>query len=451
MAFESLSDKLAETFKKLRSKGRLTNADVKEAMREVRLALLEADVSYKVVKNFTKNVTERAVGSDVLEALNPAQQVIKIVNEELVALMGSDNQKINISSQSPSLVMLVGLQGAGKTTNGAKLAAYMKKQGKHPLLVACDIYRPAAIDQLETVGSQLDIPVFQMGQTDPVEIANSAIEYARKHGNDLIFLDTAGRLHIDEELMQELQNIRDAVNPAEILLVVDAMTGQDAVNAANAFDEALGVTGIMLTKLDGDARGGAALSLTASTGKPIKFVGTGEKLDMLEPFYPDRMASRILGMGDMLTLIEKAEQAYDEKKALEMAEKIRANKFTLQDYLEQLGQVKNMGDLSQMASMIPGVNAKALEGAQMDDKAIAHIEAIITSMTPYERENPEVLNSSRKKRIAAGCGLQVVDVNRLLKQYEAMQQMMKMVSGKGMKKMRKKMGGMGGFPGIPGF
>ena len=451
MAFESLSDKLAETFKKLSSKGRLTNADVKEAMREVRLALLEADVSYKVVKNFTKNVTERAVGSDVLEALNPAQQVIKIVNEELVALMGSDNQKINISSQSPSLVMLVGLQGAGKTTNGAKLAAYMKKQGKHPLLVACDIYRPAAIDQLETVGSQLDIPVFQMGQTDPVEIANSAIEYARKHGNDLIFLDTAGRLHIDEELMQELQNIRDAVNPAEILLVVDAMTGQDAVNAANAFDEALGVTGIMLTKLDGDARGGAALSITATTGKPIKFVGTGEKLDMLEPFYPDRMASRILGMGDMLTLIEKAEQAYDEKKALEMAEKIRANKFTLQDYLEQLGQVKNMGDLSQMASMIPGVNAKALEGAQMDDKAIAHIEAIITSMTPYERENPEVLNSSRKKRIAAGCGLQVVDVNRLLKQYEAMQQMMKMVSGKGMKKMRKKMGGMGGFPGIPGL
>ena len=451
MAFESLSDKLAETFKKLRSKGRLTNADVKEAMREVRLALLEADVSYKVVKNFTKNVTERAVGSDVLEALNPAQQVIKIVNEELVALMGSDNQKINISSQSPSLVMLVGLQGAGKTTNGAKLAAYMKKQGKHPLLVACDIYRPAAIDQLETVGSQLDIPVFQMGQTDPVEIANSAIEYARKHGNDLIFLDTAGRLHIDEELMQELQNIRDTVDPAEILLVVDAMTGQDAVNAANAFDEALGVTGIMLTKLDGDARGGAALSITATTGKPIKFVGTGEKLDMLEPFYPDRMASRILGMGDMLTLIEKAEQAYDEKKALEMAEKIRANKFTLQDYLEQLGQVKNMGDLSQMASMIPGVNAKALEGAQMDDKAIAHIEAIITSMTPYERENPEVLNSSRKKRIAAGCGLQVVDVNRLLKQYEAMQQMMKMVSGKGMKKMRKKMGGMGGFPGIPGL
>ena len=460
MAFESLSDKLAETFKKLRSKGRLTNADVKEAMREVRLALLEADVSYKVVKNFTKNVTERAVGSDVLEALNPAQQVIKIVNEELVTLMGSDNQKINISSQSPSLVMLVGLQGAGKTTNGAKLAAYMKKQGKHPLLAACDIYRPAAIDQLETVGSQLGIPVFQMGQTNPVDIAKAAIEYAKKHGNDLIFLDTAGRLHIDEELMQELQNIRDAVDPAEILLVVDAMTGQDAVNAANAFDEALGVTGIMLTKLDGDARGGAALSITATTGKPIKFVGTGEKLDMLEPFYPDRMASRILGMGDMLTLIEKAEQAYDEKKALEMAEKIRANKFTLQDYLDQLGQVKNMGDLSQMASMIPGVNAKALEGAQMDDKAIAHIEAIITSMTPYERENPEVLNSSRKKRIAAGSGTQVVDINRMLKQFEMIQSMMKQFSGgkvpKHLRRMMGKKGGRGmmpgmggGFPGLP--
>ena len=452
MAFESLSDKLTETFKKLRSKGRLTNSDVKEAMREVRLALLEADVSYKVVKKFTNSVTERAVGTDVLEALNPAQQVIKIVNEELIALMGSENQKINISSQSPSIVMLVGLQGAGKTTNGAKLASYMKKQGKHPLLVACDIYRPAAIDQLETVGKQLDIPVFQMGQVNPVDIAKASVEYAKKHGNDLIFLDTAGRLHIDEELMQELQNIRDEVHPAEILLTVDAMTGQDAVNAANAFDEALGVTGIMLTKLDGDARGGAALSITATTGKPVKFVGTGEKLDMIEPFHPDRMASRILGMGDMLTLIEKAEQAYDEKKALEMAEKIRANKFTLQDYLEQLGQVKNMGDLSDMASMIPGMNAKALEGAQMDEKAIAHIEAIIYSMTPKERENPEILNSSRKKRIAAGCGLQVVDINRLLKQYEAMQQMMKMVSGKGnMKKMRKKMGGMGGFPGIPGF
>ena len=444
MAFESLSDKLSAAFKRLRGKGRLSASDVKEAMREVRMALLEADVSYKVVKDFTKKVTDRAVGTDVLEALNPAQMVIKIVNEELCALMGGENQKLNISSKSPSVVMLVGLQGAGKTTNGAKLAAYMKKQGKHPLLAACDIYRPAAIDQLETVGAQLGIPVFQMGQTNPVDIAKAAIEYAKKHGNDLIFLDTAGRLHIDEELMQELQNIRDTVDPAEILLVVDAMTGQDAVNAANAFDEALGVTGIMLTKLDGDARGGAALSITATTGKPIKFVGTGEKLDMLEPFYPDRMASRILGMGDMLTLIEKAEQAYDEKKALEMAEKIRANKFTLQDYLDQLGQVKNMGDLSQMASMIPGVNAKALEGAQMDDKAIAHIEAIITSMTPYERENPEVLNSSRKKRIAAGCGLEVVDVNRLLKQFELMQDMARsMTNGR----MPRGLGGLGGFGG----
>ena len=451
MAFESLSDKLTAAFKKLRGKGRLTQADIKEAMREVRLALLEADVSYKVVKDFTKTVTERASGAEVLEALSPAQMVIKIVNEELCGLMGGENEKLNISSKTPSVVMLVGLQGAGKTTNGAKLAGYIRKQGKRPLLVACDIYRPAAIKQLETVGAQLDIPVFQMGQTNPVDIAKAAIEHAKKHGNDIVFLDTAGRLHIDEALMAELQQIRDAVEPAEILLVVDAMTGQDAVNAATAFDQALGVTGVMLTKLDGDARGGAALSIRAATGKPIKFIGTGEKLDMIEPFHPDRMASRILGMGDVLTLIEKAEQAYDEKKALEMAEKIRANKFTLQDYLDQLGQVKNMGDLSQMASMIPGVNAKALEGAQMDDKAIAHIEAIITSMTPYERENPEVLNSSRKKRIAAGCGMQVVDINRLLKQYEAMQQMMKMVSGKGMKKMRKKMGGMGGFPGIPGL
>ena len=381
------------------------------------------------------------MGSDVLEALNPAQQVIKIVNEELVALMGSDNQKINISSQSPSLVMLVGLQGAGKTTNGAKLAAYMKKQGKHPLLVACDIYRPAAIDQLETVGSQLDIPVFQMGQTDPVEIANSAIEFARKHGNDLIFLDTAGRLHIDEELMQELQNIRDAVNPAEILLVVDAMTGQDAVNAAAAFDEQLGVTGVMLTKLDGDARGGAALSVRAVTGKPIKFAGTGEKLDAIEVFHPDRMAGRILGMGDMLTLIEKAEAAVDEKKALALAEKLKKNRFTLTDYLEQLNSVKDMGSLEDIAGMIPGLDAKALQGAKVDEKAMAHTEAIILSMTPQERENPSILNASRKRRIAAGAGLAVVDVNRLLKQYEMMQTMAKQFSGKKGKRLRR-----GGFP-----
>ena len=451
MAFESLSEKLNAAFKRLRGKGRLTPADVREAMREVRMALLEADVSYKVVKDFTKAVTERASGADVLESLSPAQMVVKIVNEELCALMGGANQKLNISSKSPSVVMLVGLQGAGKTTNGAKLAAYMRKQGKRPLLAACDIYRPAAITQLETVGRQLDIPVFQMGQTDPVDIAKAAIEHAKKHGNDLVFLDTAGRLHIDEELMDELRSIRDAVEPAEILLVVDAMTGQDAVNAASAFDEALGVTGVMLTKLDGDARGGAALSIRAATGKPIKFIGVGEKLDMIEPFHPDRMASRILGMGDVLTLIEKAEQSFDEKKALEAAERLKANRFTLTDYLEQMGQLKNMGDLESIAAMIPGMNAGALKGAKFDDRLMARQEAIILSMTPAERENPALLNSSRKKRVAAGSGVQVVDVNRLLKQYESMQQMMKQFSGKNMKKMQKKLGRMGRFPGMNGL
>ena len=454
MAFESLSEKLNAAFKRLRGKGRLTPADVREAMREVRMALLEADVSYKVVKDFTKSVTERASGADVLESLSPAQMVIKIVNEELCSLMGGANQKLNISSRSPSVVMLVGLQGAGKTTNGAKLAAYMRKQGKRPLLAACDIYRPAAIAQLETVGRQLDLPVFQMGQTDPVDIAKAAIEHAKKHGNDLVFLDTAGRLHIDEELMDELRRIRDAVEPAEILLVVDAMTGQDAVNAASAFDEALGVTGVMLTKLDGDARGGAALSIRAATGKPIKFIGVGEKLDMIEPFHPDRMASRILGRGDVLTLIEKAEQSFDEKKALEAAERLRANRFTLTDYLDQMSQLKSMGDLESIASMIPGMNAGALKGAKIDDRLMARQEAIILSMTPAERENPSLLNSSRKKRVAAGSGTQVVDINRLLKQYESMQQMMKQFSGKNMKKMQKKlgkMGGLGGMSGLGGF
>ena len=455
MAFESLTEKLNAAFKKLRGKGRLTAADIKEAMREVRMALLEADVSYKVVKDFTKTVTERASGAEVLEALSPAQMVIKIVNEELCALMGGENEKIIISSKSPSIVMLVGLQGAGKTTNGAKLAAYMRKQSKRPLLVACDIYRPAAIKQLETVGAQLDIPVFQMGQTDPVDIAKASVEYAKKHGNDLIFLDTAGRLHIDEELMNELKNIKAAVEPAEILLVVDAMTGQDAVNAAEAFDHALGITGVMLSKLDGDARGGAALSVRAATGKPIKFIGTGEKLDMIEPFHPERMASRILGMGDVLTLIEKAEQSFDEKKALEAAEKLRANRFTLSDYLDQMGQLKNMGDLESIMGMIPGMDAKALKGAKIDDKAMARQEAIILSMTPAERENPALLNSSRKKRIAAGSGTAVVDVNRLLKQYESLQQMMKQLNGKNMKKLQKKMGRFGGigggFPGMSGF
>lgn len=451
MAFESLSEKLNAAFKKLRGKGRLTPADIKEAMREVRMALLEADVSYKVVKDFTKTVTERASGTEVLEALSPAQMVIKIVNEELCKLMGSENQKLNYGSRSPSVVMLVGLQGAGKTTNGAKLAGYIRKQGKRPLLVACDIYRPAAIKQLETVGAQLNIPVFQMGQTNPVDIAKAAIEHAKRHGNDVVFLDTAGRLHIDEALMDELKNIRDAVEPSEILLVVDAMTGQDAVNAASAFDEALGVTGVMLSKLDGDARGGAALSIRAATGKPIKFIGVGEKLDMIEPFHPDRMASRILGMGDVLTLIEKAEQSFDEKKALEAAEKLRANRFSLSDYLEQMAQLKNMGDLQELAGMIPGLDAKALKGAKMDDKMLAHQEAIILSMTQSERDNPSMLNSSRKKRIAAGSGTSVVDVNRLIKQFEAMQQMMKQFSGKNMKKLQKKMGKGGGFPGMPGM
>ena len=452
MAFENLSDKLTGVFKRLRGKGRLTPADVKEAMREVRMALLEADVSYKVVKEFTARVTERASGADVLEALSPAQQVIKIVNEELCALMGSENQKIIIASKLPSVVMLVGLQGAGKTTNGAKLAGYMKKkQGKRPLLVACDVYRPAAIKQLETVGAQLDIPVFQMGQGNPVDIAKASLEYARKHGNDIVFLDTAGRLHVDEELMDELRNIKAAVDPAEILLTVDAMTGQDAVNAATAFNDALGITGIMLTKLDGDARGGAALSITAVTGKPIKFVGVGEKLDMIEPFHPDRMASRILGMGDMLTLIEKAEQSFDEKKALEAAEKLKANRFTLNDYMEQMDQIRNMGDLGDIAAMIPGMDAKALKGAQVDEKALNRQRAVIQSMTMKERENPSIINSSRKKRIAAGCGLSVVDVNRVLKQHEAMTQMMKQFSGKKMKKMQKKFGSMGNMGGFGGF
>ena len=450
MAFESLSEKLNETFKKLRGKGRISPADVKEAMREVRMALLEADVSYKVVKDFTKKVTERASGADVLEALSPAQMVIKIVNEELCELMGGANQKINISSKLPSVVMLVGLQGAGKTTNGAKLAGYIRKQGKRPLLAACDIYRPAAIKQLETVGAQIDIPVFQMGQTNPVDIAKAAVEHAKKHGNDIVFLDTAGRLHIDEALMDELKNIKEAVNPAEILLVVDAMTGQDAVNAAAAFDEALGVTGVMLSKLDGDARGGAALSIRAATGKPIKFIGTGEKLDMIEPFHPDRMASRILGMGDMLTLIEKAEQSFDQKKALEAAERLKSNRFTLSDYLDKMAQLKNMGDLESIMGMIPGMDSKALKGAKIDEKAMARQEAIILSMTQAERNNPSILNSSRKKRIAAGSGTSVVDVNRLLKQFEAVQQLTKQLSGKNMKKLQKKMGRMGGLGGMGG-
>ncbi len=457
MAFESLSEKLSSAFKKLTGKGRLKETDVKEAMREVKLALLEADVNFKVVKDFVKKVTDRAVGMDILESLNPAQMVIKIVNEELVALMGSDGQKLNIGSKTPSIVMLVGLQGAGKTTNGAKLAGYMKRQGKNPLLVACDVYRPAAIKQLETVGSQLGIPVYQEGQGDPVQIARNGIEYAKRHGQDLVFLDTAGRLHIDETLMDELVHIRDAVEPAEILLVVDAMTGQDAVNAASAFDEALGVTGVLLSKLDGDARGGAALSIRAVTGKPIKFAGMGEKLDQIEPFYPDRMAGRILGMGDVLSLIEKAEQAMDEKKAEQLAQRMLENKFTLTDYLDQLEAIQGMGSLADIAAMMPGIDAKALENADPNDSVMRRTKAIIQSMTHQERENPGLLNASRKRRIASGAGVAVVDVNRVLKQYDTMQQMMKQMNGAGkrqmkkqMKKARKNGGVQPGVPMVPG-
>ena len=446
MAFEGLTEKLNATFKKLRGKGRLTESDVREGMREVRLALLEADVSYKVVKDFVAKVTERAVGTDVLDSLTPAQQVIKIVNDELTALMGGSNARLTMASKPPTVVMMVGLQGAGKTTNVAKLAGLMRRQHSHrPLLVACDVYRPAAIEQLKVVGSQVEIPVFEQGQGDPVEIAKNAIRHAKDYGNDLVFLDTAGRLHVDETLMDELKRMKEAVQPNEILLVVDAMTGQDAVNAASAFNDALGIDGVVLTKLDGDARGGAALSIRAATGKSIKYVGTGEKLDMIEPFHPDRMASRILGMGDMLTLIEKAQENYEEKQAAKLEEKLRKNKFTLQDYFEQLQQLRNMGDLSQIAGMIPGMG-KQLQGATIDDKVMAHTEAIILSMTPYERENPQVLNASRKKRIATGCGLQVVDVNRLLKQYEMVQQLTKQMS-KGRMSGLPGMGGMGGFLG----
>ena len=438
MAFEGLTEKLNATFKRLRGKGRLTENDVREAMREVRLALLEADVGYKVVKDFVATVTERAIGTDVLDSLTPAQQVIKIVNEELTNLMGGGTAKLTMANNGPTVVMMVGLQGAGKTTTTAKLAGLMRKQyTKRPLLAACDVYRPAAITQLQVVGKQLDIPVFEMGQGDPVRIAREALKYAADHGNDLVFLDTAGRLHVDETLMDELKRMKAAVRPNEILLVVDAMTGQDAVNAASAFDEALGIDGVILTKLDGDARGGAALSIRAATGKPIKFVGTGEKLDMIEPFHPDRMASRILGMGDMLSFIEKAQASYDEKQAAKLEEKLRKNRFTLQDYYDQLQQLRGMGDLSQLAGMMPGNLGKQLQGATIDEKAMAHTEAIILSMTPLERENPQILNASRKKRIAAGCGLEVVDVNRLLKQFDMMQQLTKQMT-------KGRMPGMGG-------
>ena len=437
MAFEGLTEKISAAFKKLRGKGRLKESDVKEAMREIRMALLEADVSYKVVKDFTKSVTERCVGTDVLESLTPAQMIVKIVNEELTKLMGSDAKHISINPNGPTVVMLVGLQGAGKTTNGSKLAGLMKRQGKNPLLVACDIYRPAAIQQLKVCGEKLSIPVFEKGQIDPVTIAKDAVLYARQHGHDMVFLDTAGRLHVDETLMEELKNIKAAVKPDEIMLVVDAMTGQDAVNAAQSFNEWLDIDAVMLSKLDGDARGGAALSVRAITGKPIKFAGIGEKLEDIEAFHPDRMASRILGMGDVLTLIEKAEATIDEKKALEMERKLREQTFTLEDFLDQLNQIKGMGSMDQLLGMMPGVKPGALKDAKVDEKALARTEAIILSMTPYERTHPAVLNSSRKKRIAAGSGTSVEEINRLLKQYDQTKEMMKRFMGGGKKKKGK--------------
>ena len=450
MAFEGLSEKLNGVFKRLRGKGRLTEADVREGMREVRLALLEADVSYKVVKDFVADVTEKCVGTDVLDSLTPAQQIIKIVNQELTALMGGTNARLTTASKGPTVVMMVGLQGAGKTTNGAKLAGLMRRQfGKRPLLAACDVYRPAAINQLQVVGKQLDIPVFEMGQADPVHIAEEAIKYARDHGHDMVFLDTAGRLHVDEALMNELKNIKATVHPNEILLVVDAMTGQDAVNVAKTFNETVGVDGIILTKTDGDTRGGAALSVLAVTGKPIKFQGTGEKLDDLDVFHPDRMASRILGMGDVLTLIEKAEKAYDAKKAAEMEEKLKTNRFTLQDFYDQMVQMKSMGSMEEILAQMPG--GGNLKGVKLDEKAMAHTEAIILSMTPKEREKPEIIGASRKKRIAAGAGLKVEDVNRLLKSFEQMRKLIKQFSGPGAGKKMKRMGRMGGFGGFPGF
>lgn len=448
MAFEGLTEKISSTFKKLRGKGRLKEADVKEAMRDIRMALLEADVSYKVVKDFTKSVTERCVGADVLESLTPAQMIVKIVNEELCKLMGNETKHLNINPNGPTVVMLVGLQGAGKTTNGSKLAGLMKRQGRNPLLVACDVYRPAAIQQLKVCGEKLGIPVFEKGTQDPVVTAKEAVLYARQRGYDMVFLDTAGRLHVDEALMEELKNIKAAVKPNEIMLVVDAMTGQDAVNAAQTFNEWLDIDSVMLSKLDGDARGGAALSVKAVTGKPIKFAGMGEKLEDIEVFHPDRMASRILGMGDMLSLIEKAEKAYDAKQAAKMEEKMRTNRFTLQDFYDQMVQLKSMGSMEDLLAQMPG--GANLKDIKLDPKAMAHTEAIILSMTPKERENPSIIGASRKKRIAAGCGLRVEDVNKLLKSFEQMKKLMKQFSSPGAAKKLKRMGGFGGmrFPGM---
>ncbi len=438
MAFENLSEKLGLALKKLKGRGVITEKDIKESMREIKLALLEADVNYKVVKDFISKVSERAAGADVLESLTPGQQIVKIVNDELTALMGSENSRIEFG-KNPTVVLMAGLQGAGKTTFCAKLAGYMRKRhNKRPLLVACDIYRPAAIKQLQVVGKQLDIPVFEMGtQTTAVKIAKAAIEHARAHGNDFVILDTAGRLHIDDELMQELEDVKAAVNPNEILLVIDAMTGQDAVNIAENFNNRLEISGVIITKLDGDTRGGAALSVKAVTGKPIKFCGVGEKLSDIEEFHPDRMASRILGAGDVLSLVEKAQEAFDEKDAAALEEKIRQNTFNLDDFLNQMQQMKKMGPLSSLIKMVPGIDHKALDNANIDERKLDRVEAIIKSMTMQEREKPEILNASRKKRIAAGSGNQVSDVNLLLKQFAEMQKMMKQFGG-GVKRFKKK-------------
>ena len=428
--FAGLQEKLAEAFKKFRNKGKLTESDVKEGMRAVKMALLEADVNFKVVKEFVGKVTERAVGSEVLESLVPYQQVIKIVNEELTALMGSTESKIKIASKPPTVIMMVGLQGAGKTTQSGKLAGLFKRQGKNPLLAACDVYRPAAITQLQIVGDKLGIPVYTEGdKVSPVKIARNAVRHAEKNGYDMVFIDTAGRLHLDEAMMDELLDIKMETEPSEILLVVDAMTGQDAVNVAKAFDEKLDITGVVMTKLDGDTRGGAALSIRYVTGKPIKFIGVGEKLDNIEVFHPDRMASRILGMGDMLSLIEKAEKSFDEKKAAELEEKLRKSRFTLTDYLDQFSQIRNMGSIESILGMMPGVKQSAIKDAKIDEKMLDRTEAIILSMTPAEREKPEIISSSRKKRIAAGSGTSVEDINRLLKQFDQMSKMMKQFAG----------------------
>ncbi len=429
MAFEGLSDRLENAFKRLKSKGSLTESDVREAMREVRLALLEADVSYKVAKDFTAKVTERAIGAQVMSSLTPAQMVIKIVNEELTELMGGTETRLASASHPPTIVMMCGLQGSGKTTHCAKIAKKLKADGHRPLLVACDVYRPAAIKQLQVVGEKAGVPVFERGQGDPVEIAKEAVSYAKDQGDDYVFIDTAGRLHVDEELMQELQNIKAAVHPHEILLVVDSMTGQDAVNVASSFNDQVGIDGIVLTKLDGDTRGGAALSARAITGKPIKFAGTGEKLDDLDVFHPDRMASRILGMGDMLSLIEKAEQQFSDEEAAKLEKRFRKNKFDLNDLLDNLQRVRKLGSMQDVLGMLPGIGKQAKD-IEVDEKAFDRTQAIILSMTPEERAKPEILNASRKRRIAAGCGMKVEDVNRLLTQYKQMQKMFKQMNSK---------------------